>query len=77
MKANSKLASEAMPVVAESARLCVTQVLVEPVQVWFHCPRCQVELAGFLSDPRGVCGVVCQDCGEEFDISSKAKLVIV
>lgn len=65
------------PVAGETARLSVTRVLVEAVQVWFHCPRCEVELTGWLSDPRGERGVICQACGEEFDISAKAHLVIV
>jgi transcription elongation factor Elf1 len=60
-----------------SARLSVSCILVEPMQIWFHCPRCQTALTGFFSDPRGQSNVVCQACGEEFDISAKANLIIV
>ena len=72
MKANAQaLAPNA------SARLTVTSVLVEPAQVWFHCPRCQTALTGYYGDPRGQNDVECQACGEEFDIAAKANLVIV
>lgn len=62
---------------APAARLSASCVLVEPAQVWFHCPRCQTALAGFLSDPRGLRDVVCQDCGEEFDVPANANIIIV
>jgi len=62
---------------AAAARLSVSCVLVEPMQVWFHCPRCQIALSGFLADPRGLRDVVCQDCGEEFDVPASANIVIV
>jgi hypothetical protein len=51
--------------------------MVEPLQVWFHCPRCQVALSGFLADPRGLRDVVCQDCGEAFDVPAGANIIIV
>lgn len=60
-----------------SARLCVMQVKVEVAQVWFHCPRCEEPLEGFLSDPRGTVDIVCDACGEAFDIPVAASLVIV
>ena len=72
MKANAQAL-----VPGASARLSVTSVMVEPVQVWFYCPRCQTALTGFFSDPRGQSNIECQACGEEFDISAKANLVIV
>lgn len=59
-----------------SARLCVMQVKVEPAQVWFHCPRCDVPLEGWWCDPRGQCAITCDDCGALFDIPSNASLVI-
>ncbi len=59
------------------ARLCVMQVKVEAVQVWFHCPRCEAALEGYLSDPRGCVDITCETCGEEFDIPAAASLVIV
>ena len=63
--------------VQPSARLSVSCILVEPLQVWFHCPRCDTALSGFFSDPRGQNNIECQACGEEFDISARANLVIV
>jgi hypothetical protein len=65
------------PATAPAARLCVGSVMVEAVQIWFHCPRCQTELAGFLADPRGLQDVCCQHCGEEFDVPAGAAIVIV
>ena len=59
------------------ARLKVMQVKVEAAQVWFHCPRCEEPLEGFLSDPRGCVDIICDACGEEFDIPAAASLVIV
>lgn len=59
------------------ARLCVMQVKIEAAQVWFHCPRCEEPLEGFLSDPRGTVDITCDACGEEFDIPATASLVIV
>ncbi|WP_439641860.1 hypothetical protein [Nevskia sp.] len=53
------------------------QVKVEAVQVWFHCPRCEAALEGYLSDPRGCVDITCETCGEEFDIPAAASLVIV
>ena len=34
-------------------------VKVEAAQVWFHCPRCEEPLEGFLSDPRGCVDIIC------------------
>jgi transcription elongation factor Elf1 len=62
---------------APAARLSVNCVQVEAVLIWFHCPRCEIELSGFLADPRGLQGVVCQMCGAEFDIPANASIVIV
>lgn len=59
------------------ARLSVMQVKIEAAQVWFHCPRCEEPLEGFLSDPRGSVDIICGACGEEFDIPLAASLVIV
>ena len=59
------------------ARLRVMQVKVEAAQVWFYCPRCEEPLEGFLSDPRGCVDIICDACGEEFDIPAAASLVIV
>ncbi|MCX7060056.1 MAG: hypothetical protein NTZ11_04070 [Gammaproteobacteria bacterium] len=59
------------------ARLRVMQVKVEAAQIWFHCPRCEEPLEGFLSDPRGCVDIICDACGEEFDIPAAASLVIV
>ena len=53
------------------------RVFVEPSQVWFECPACGTPLEGFQNDPRGNAGVVCDDCGEEFDIPASAHVVIV
>ena len=58
------------------ARLSVLRVLVEPAQVWFHCPRCDAALEGFHCDPRGSRDICCELCGEEFDIPAAAQLVI-
>jgi hypothetical protein len=60
-----------------NARLNVACVLVEPMRVWFHCPHCDEALTGFFGDPRGQTNVRCQACGEDFDISPTANLVIV
>lgn len=72
MKAKSQALAPAV-----DARLSVACVMVEPMQIWFHCPRCGTALTGFYCDPRGQTDIVCQECGEEFDISAKANLVIV
>ncbi len=72
MKAKSQVLAPAV-----NARLSVACVLVEPMHIWFHCPRCETALTGFYSDPRGQTNIECQACGEEFDISAKANLVIV
>jgi hypothetical protein len=61
----------------QPARLSVSCVHVESAQVWFHCPRCQTPLAGFLADPRGLRDIVCAECGEEFDVPCSASIVIV
>ena len=61
----------------EPARLSVLKIQVEPAQVWFHCPRCDVALEGFDSDPRGQTGIVCDECGAEFDIPPGAAIVLV
>lgn len=60
-----------------SARLWVMQVQVEPARVWLHCPRCEAALEGFCCDPRGQFDVVCDDCGECFDIPRNAELQLV
>ncbi|WP_293397467.1 hypothetical protein [Nevskia sp.] len=59
------------------ARLCVMRVQVEPARVWFHCPCCEAALEGFYCDPRGQMDVVCDDCGECFDIPLSAGLQLV
>jgi Zn finger protein HypA/HybF involved in hydrogenase expression len=61
---------------SRSARIAVATVYVEAVQVWFRCPHCQVPLEGFMSDPRGLWDISCDDCGGQFDISRQAHLVI-
>lgn len=75
MRAKARIAD--VPAPPPAARLNVSCVLVEAVQVWFHCPRCQIALAGFLADPRGLKDVVCHECGEEFDVPACANIVIV
>ncbi|MDB5987903.1 MAG: hypothetical protein JWR16_2956 [Nevskia sp.] len=60
----------------EAVRLKVMRVHVQAVQVWFLCPGCNVALEGFLSDPRGINEITCQDCGTEFDIPNAADIVI-
>lgn len=58
------------------ARLAVMRVLIQPAQVWFHCPRCDAALEGYDCDPRGSRDISCELCGEEFDIPAAAQLVI-
>jgi hypothetical protein len=62
---------------AAAARPGVSCVMVEPVRLWVHCPRCQAALSGFVDDPRGLQEIVCQSCGEDFDIPASANIVIV
>lgn len=77
MRARASVMNLPAPAPAPAARLSVSSVVVEVVQIWFHCPRCQTPLAGFLADPRGLQGVVCQHCGEDFDVPASASIVIV
>jgi transcription elongation factor Elf1 len=58
------------------ARLTVSAVYVQALQVWFRCPYCEAALEGYLSDPRGLCDIVCEDCGGQFDVAARAALVI-
>lgn len=67
----------AQPDPVSRARLNVLQVMVEPAQIWFRCPRCEEPLEAFCTDPRGRCHIQCDACGEEFDIPAGASLVIV
>lgn len=77
MRARARVINTPASAPPPAARLSVSSVVVEATQVWFHCPRCQTALAGFLADPRGLRDVVCQHCGEEFDVPAGASIVIV
>ena len=58
------------------ARVTVSTVYVEAVQVWFQCPCCGAALGGYVDDPRGLMDVNCEDCGSTFDIPRRAALII-
>lgn len=65
-----------LPSVPEPGRLVVSTVYVDPAQVWFPCPGCGTGLEGYLSDPRGIRDMTCEECGTTFDVPARAAIVI-
>lgn len=61
---------------SDAARVCVSTIYVEAMQVWYACPYCGVTLGGYVADPRSARDVSCEDCGGRFDIPARAALVI-